>query len=181
MAIENYFEWLKTYINGGDPNYESLLLYLFDYDFIWVHPLDENRYADGIDLRENYYYHYCTEEEKDIFIQYLDKPCSIFEMLIALSLRCGDLMASAENGADYEYWFWSMIESLGLMGMHNESFDLDIVSDICERLNNKTYASDGRGGLFTIKDYPYDIRDLEIWRQMNLYMNYILQKEDERC
>lgn len=166
-----------SFIDGGDPAYGSLLSYLFDCEFIWSHPLDENRYVDGINLRDDYSYYHCPEDERDIFISEVKgKPCSMLEMLIALTIRCGNFMANSE-GVDYSFWFWNMLDHLELMDMHDRMFDRNSVDDICDRFISREYSPDGRGGLFWIPNCPYDLRKLEIWRQVNLYMIYISEGE----
>ena len=42
---------------------------------------------------------------------------------------------------------------------------------------NREYDSDGKGGLFTVKQSKYDMRTVEIWWQMNWYLDSILEQE----
>ena len=85
-----YFDWLCSLINDSQLSnkpYFKLLLYLYDTEFVYVLPMDGNRYEDGINLRyrfgdENYI-------EGPVIASCLDdKPCSILEMMVALADRC---------------------------------------------------------------------------------------------
>ena len=79
-------------------------------------------------------------------------------------------MADPEIGDRFGQWFWSMIESLGLMDMDDRHFRSFEVERLLEQFLNKEYAPDGRGGLFTVSGYRGDIRDLDIWYQMCAYL-----------
>ena len=48
------------------------------------------------------------------------------------------------------------------------------VDRILDIFLNRTYEANGRGGLFTIEDCPYDLRAVDIWYQMMWYLNTIL-------
>ena len=39
-----------------------------------------------------------------------------------------------------------------------------------------SYAPDGKGGLFTIRNPRFDMRSMEIWYQMNCYLNEIIRE-----
>ena len=76
-------------------------------------PMDGNRAEDGIDLRYRFGHeqHY-SDAMVASFLD--DRPCSVLEMMIALSIRCEEhIMDDPDVGNRTGQWFWSMIASLG--------------------------------------------------------------------
>jgi len=173
---KEYFEWLMDYICQGKylsrrDKYQDLLEYMFDYPFKWILQMDKNRYEDGLDLRESFLDEYNTDDMTYISE---DIPCSILEMMIALSIRIEEnIMGDDDLGDRTGKWFWEMIESLGLISMIHGNFDETYIWEVLDDFNNREYAPDGRGGLFTIKNCDVDLRDVEIWYQMNWHLNDI--------
>lgn len=174
----DYFLWMCQLVDDKIyrwERYKYLLNHLHNIDFQYDIPMDGNRAQDGMDLR----YHYGAQNGVDqhIIACYLDdKPCTVLEMMVALSLRCDtDIMAEPGRDICAGKWFWPMIRNLGLIGMTNTRFDMDTVDLVVDKMMRHTYDRNGRGGLFTVEGCPVDMRDVEIWYQMNWYLNDILR------
>lgn len=172
--IENdYFDWLYETVAGRrDGNskkisYKKLLSALHIREFYFILPMDENRAMDGIDLRSRFAYECKKYSEKEV-IEYLDGPCSVLEMMIALTLRIED-----EIIGDSTQWFWLMIFNLGLNDMMDTTFDREKVGKIIDIFLERKYEKDGKGGLFIIKNRVEDLRNVEIWYQMQWYIGEI--------
>ena len=177
-VLNEYFDWMcqivsdKQYI--GDRSYRKLLSKLHNIPFTYTIDMDGNRAADGIDLR--YRFGYERNYEDYIIASFLDdKPCSVLEMIVALALRCETIMEDPDYGDRTGEWFWGMIESLGLESMDDTSFNRNYVDDVIDIFLSRDYGRDGRGGLFTIKHPKRDLRTVEIWYQMNWYLDSILK------
>ena len=82
-------------------------------------------------------------------------------------------MGDPEIGDRTGKWFWNMITNLGLSSMDDEKFNKSCARDIITRFLNRQYESDGQGGLFTIKNCPYDLKKIEIWYQACWYLDSI--------
>lgn len=181
--INLYFKWMcglvcnKRY--SKRPSYQKLLRYLHSIDFQYSIPRDDNRAADGEDLR----YRFAYERRYDdvIIAEYLDdRPCSVLEMMIALALRCEeDIMDNPDLGDRKGQWFWEMLVNLGLGSMHDENFDEDYVDEVIERFHDRNYEPNGKGGLFTVENPPIDMRRAEIWYQMCWHLNEVLEQQGE--
>lgn len=171
---KSYFKWMCQLVSdkGQEVEYDKLLYFLSSIEFTYSNPMDRNRYGDGLSLRYRFAYdkHFDSEEIRLV----LDEPCSVLEMMVALALRCEEDIACSTEGDRTCVWFWKMIESLGLIDMTNEYFDIDEAELIIFRFLDRDYDRTGHGGLFTVHGAPYDMRDAEIWMQMNWYMNSIL-------
>lgn len=177
ILTDEYFDWLCHIVsrkNGGRIlSYKKLLYHLFNTDFIYTIEMDGNRAEDGINLR----YQFGQENEYDqrIIASCLDiMPCSVLEMMIALAIRQEDIMEDPKYGDRTSQWFWEMIDSLGLIFMDDSRFDTHHVDSIIQIFLNREYRKDGKGGLFTIKRCKYDLRHVDIWYQMNWYLNTII-------
>ena len=177
MTIEKeYFEWLCNIVCDSfskQASYEKLLAYLHSVAYKHSLPMDENRAEDGISMR----YRFARTKVPasnvwDIMCE-LDGECSMLEMMVALAVRCEEWMDDTSYGDRTGQWFWQMIVSLGIGGMTNARFDWDVVEPAIHRFLNQDYNSDGRGGLFTIRDCPHDLRGVQIWYQMCWYLDSI--------
>ena len=170
-----YFEWIYDLVcndrYASETSFRKLLMYLHSTEFIFVLPMDENRAVDGVSLR----YRFALSQDQEELADFLDGPCSVFEMMVALALRCEEnIMDDLEVGERTGQWFWNMVVSLGLGSMSDARFNKRQAKNIIERFLYREYESDGRGGLFMIKNCTRDLRDMEIWLQMNEYLKGIL-------
>ena len=169
-----YFEWLCELIDSKrfskQLSYRKLLMHLHNIEFTWFIQKDDNRADDGIQLRRRY-----ALQREDLSLQrYLQGPCSVLEMMIALAVRCEEwIMDDAQTGNRTGQWFWNMIRNLELNSMIDSKFDRTYVDDVIARLLNREYEPDGRGGLFTVKNCEYDLREVEIWWQLSWYLGSI--------
>lgn len=172
MTKNDYFEWLIEHVqNENDKSYAKLLRYLYNKEFRYTIFNDSNRAEDGIELRWLFYRQYGEVEES----YFLDEPCSVLEMMIALAIRCEEIMENPDMGDCTALWFWEMIDNLGLRSMTDERFDKKRVDSVIERFLNRTYGKDGTGSLFIVKDCGRDLRNVEIWYQMCWYLDDILR------
>lgn len=174
-----YFEWLCSLIRDSKPmkhvSYRKLMQYLYKEEFIYVLPMDGNRYDDGINLRYRFGYEYNIEDP--VIASCLDFPCSVLEMMVALAFRCEEhIMYNPENGFMPGRWFWLMIQNLNLTKMYDSAFDEELVNSIIWRFLNRGYNSDGEGSLVYIPNCQYDLRSMEIWYQMMRYLTEYLKK-----
>jgi hypothetical protein len=170
----DYFNWIYGLMCDGrfaeNITYKKLFKFLHDVEFEYFVPYDENRAADGIALRYRFcLIHGCEELEK-----YLTGPCSVLEMMVALAIRCEDIVDDPDKGDRTSQWFWGMISNLGLNSMTDSIFNDWLVNDVIARLLERDYEPDGRGGLFTVKGWNRDMRTAEIWHQLMAYINSIM-------
>lgn len=172
-ANDLYFEWLcskadRRVSNSMQDDFSiSLLRTLHDKEFYWTVPNDDNRCSDGEHLRTKF-----EEETGFDTYGYLDKPCSMLEMLVALAIRFEDAMYEPGTRDRTSVWFWEMCENAGLLDAYLEREDCDelTVDDILNRILERTYKRNGAGGLFPLRDTDKDQRNVELWYQMSAYL-----------
>lgn len=170
----DYFEWMIDIVcrDRFAPNisYRKMLTQLHAIEFVYSIPMDENRAVDGIELRRRYALRHGYDDLSD----YLTGPCSVFEMILALAIRCEEtIMDDTAYGNRTAQWFWGMIVNLGLGAVTDDQYDEQYVEDVILRFLNHEYEPDGRGGLFRVRHCNRDLRTVEIWYQMNWYLDTI--------
>lgn len=169
-----YYEWMYGRMCYGrcsdNISYHKLFEFLHGVEFSYMIHGDKNRAEDGRDLREYFAHIHDIEDISDL----INGPCSILEMMIALAIRIEDsIMDNPEIGDRAPQWFWKMIVTLGLGGMRDDLFNQKKAEKIINRFLNREYESDGKGGLFRVRDCEHDMRNVEIWVQMLWYLDTI--------
>lgn len=170
MRTEDYIQWLHDYV--GLPNkhrnrsYHQLFDYLHSKDFMWVILRDQARAEDGKELR----WEFIRASRASLApADWLNQPCSALEMMIGVARR---LATMTED--NIRPWFTQLLYNFGIDSYTDLDFgraaQLSVLDEKLERLNWRTYASDGSGGLFPL-DYPdEDQRHIEMWYQMNRWL-----------
>ena len=174
-----YFKWLSTLVFPNEEiqrNYIGLLNLLYEIEYIWNQniPLDENRYIDGINLRESFSYK--SKIPSDIVQNSIQGPCNILEMICELGLRIdNDIMATYYTGYDHGYfWIQKMLKNLNILQYDDLNFDEDAVRRKIDNFLKRRYSENGFGGLFYVPNSEKDMRSMNIWDQMcyYIYVNY---------
>lgn len=171
-----YFNWMLSIIHddlySDKVSFRKLLRYLHDVEFTWIINSDINRAVDGIELRRRFSksmgFEYCYLDK------YLEGPCTVLEMILALAIRCEEtIMDDPSKGDRTKQWFWGMINNLGLGAMTDNAFDRKRVKEIIDIFLNREYKRNGVGGLFMVRHCNRDLRKVDIWRQLCWYLNTI--------
>lgn len=176
-----YFIWLCNKLNSSRPNnkrkWTYLLEQMFDTDFYWVVPNDDNRSFDGKVLRDQYAY----ENGLSNYPKLIRDECSFLEMLVALADRCDTDIMAVEQPTEYQsgHWFWLFLENCGLAEYDDEHYDPDMIDVILNQIMSRNYMSNGFGGLFPLKNPSQDQREVELWYQMNEWLEENYPIDDE--
>lgn len=173
----DYFDWLYSMMCkdmfSSRISFRKLFSVMHETEFDYILDMDENRAHDGIDLRHRFAVDSGFDDE--YFSDYLRGPCSILELIVALALRCEEtIMDDTRYGDRTKQWFWTMIKNLGLGSMTDSDFDEDETREILDRFIKRKYSPDGKGGLFYIRNCKCDLRNVEIWYQLNWYLDSII-------
>jgi hypothetical protein len=170
-----------------DKSYLLLALALRKKEFYWTVPNDDNRGIDGKFLRDCFRSLSSEYDDADA----LDGPCNMLELLIGLARRMDDTMQDPEGptGAMSEEdrvarWFWEILGNVGLDYYTDEVWvekcGTMMVDMILNRILDRTYHRNGKGGLFPLRTPKKDQRKVEIWYQMSTYLleNYYSSEEE---
>lgn len=175
QIINDYFEWLWNFTKcRGHSQNRKIITLLHNIEFRYSIPMDANREEDGIDLRYRFITEVGIPKNYQEVYAYLDGPCSVLEMMIALAIRCEEsIMDDPDIGDRTSEWFWLMMKNLGLDYMSDRKFDRDIAEEKISIFLDRKYKRNGEGGLFVINGRR-DLRKVEIWYQMCWYLDTIM-------
>jgi hypothetical protein len=166
---ELYLVWLYGQISDiratrPSRSFWNLARELYTTPFEWFVPHDDARVDDGLDLRHDFIAEAMIPE---VDPDWMDLECSYLELLVALSRRLG--FQTDEPPAD---WFWVLIQNMGLIGC-NDTYRGDLkrlVKEVTDQITNRTYDTDGRGGLFPLRNAKKDQTKIDIWYQLCAYI-----------
>ena len=168
---ELYFDWLYTKIlrtPGGTPStsYRSLIFALHSTEFQWMVSGDDNRYADGLELRLEFLSEIGLETD-EVDQGWFNLECSVLEMLIAFSHRC-----AFQTEMDYKEWFWIFLDNLNLSEISDGSYreQSHYIYPTLMTFMGRGYDRRGHGGLFPLVHTRKDQRRIELWYQFNEYL-----------
>lgn len=156
----DYFLWLLRGV-GVDyeiTKYKKLYEFLWKEPFLVVHPRDNNRRLDGIDLRWRY-----AHETGESVSEIENLDCSVLEMLVAFAQRLDLEWFGTPGKPEPERIFWQMICNLGLQKYKDYHFTCE---KCCEIVKNWMNKCDKSCMIFPIE------RDLqsEFWEQAIHYL-----------
>jgi hypothetical protein len=162
---EEYLRWLAPQIREEEDQvqYWDLVSLLYEKEFVWTVHHDDNRLADGMDLRIEYAYVAGVSRAQMKALG----PCSFLEVLIGLSRRL-----SFAAGGSAPVWAWIMLGNLGLHKMVDPLNRRKVrkVDDILDTVIGRTYNPDGVGGFFPLAWPDDDMTQVELWYQMAAYI-----------
>lgn len=176
-TVADYYQWLldKVLINDQRASYWLLIAKLFKHQFYYSIPNDDNRAVDGQKLREKF----CEETGQHCEYSVFDFECTILEVLIALAYRAEFEMQEIGDNLDMKGWFWLFLRNLDLEKFTDDDFgDYTPSADvILHNFVTRSYAKNGKGGLFPLASPHADQRKVEIWYQFNAYVleNYYVE------
>lgn len=161
-AAEVYLGWLGSQINCPEgKTYNHLLVILLQKEFVWLVPNDDNRIADGLEIRQEF-----TNETGIVY----QEPCSVLEVILGLARRL-EFMAGGEAAG----WAWQLICNLELHKLSDPIGPRKAIKaeEILERLIWRNYEPDGTGGFFPLAWPDDDQTKVEIWYQLAFYVEEI--------
>lgn len=171
--LDDYFDWLyfrvRNQHHSKRASFRKLLSCLHSIDFRYSVDYDENRAADGVNMR----WYYVDDGGYDEILQW-DEPCTVLEMLIGLAIQMETIMTHPDIDYQAGHWFWMMISNLGLDYMSDGKFDRRHVYGAVSIFLDRAYEPDGYGNIIFIEDCDTDLRKVEIWQQMCWYLDSIL-------
>lgn len=157
----DYLDWLQGQVAlpPDGRSYRQLLEALNDKEFVWLIPNDDNRVADGLDLRREYFHEYGEMPGEE--------GATVLEVIVALSRRI-TFLADGEA----EQWAWCLIKNLEVHKFW-DPLTARKIKDLDDKLDCliwRTYHMDGQGGFFPLAWPEEDQSKVELWYQMNSYI-----------
>lgn len=148
---------------------EKIFKLLHNISFSYVLYRDNNRAEDGVALRKIYLENNYLADH--LLKMFQNRECSVLEMLIGLAIRVDNEYIGDPGEEHPEYFFIEMIENLGLCRLKQGPHMNRVVYTIAKTWMDRKFKRNGQGSPFPVKYDDRDQRELEIWDQMNSYVN----------
>lgn len=166
----NYRDWLIESVGSfEDKNYAPLLRELYRREFYSLVKYDEDRGSDGIALRGNWAELHNVDSDGLNF-----GPCKVLEVLIGISQRIEFQLFGSQWAEEWDYKkvFWHLLDNLNLLEYEGilKGSEYETVIHICDAFCARKYKCDGFGNIFRIFDSEKDVRKMNLWTQMGLYI-----------
>lgn len=171
-APKSYISWLRSQLDFIDsPNtYNELFAALLSHRYTWILPMDSNRAQDGKEVRERFY-------NSISYLEYpkwvKDEPCSFLEFLAAITFRM-NYICSGYNEDKTKEIFWLLLSNLGINELSDANWErMDgsrMVAEAVERVCKRKIDINGEGGLFPLQAPKQNQREVEVWYQMQAYI-----------
>lgn len=189
MTKTTYFQWLCDLVHceKHGKSYYKLLKIMWETLFIVKNKYDINRANDGSELKSDYIWDLYAQNESENITIHIDliSNCSILEMIIGISKRMAFELANNSDDELYFYhYFWEILDNLGLSWFDDDKMKLNPtqneyrIEEILKNLNERRYKRNGVGGMFPLKWPSKNQKRVEIWYQMQEYINEKYRIED---
>lgn len=161
---EAYLDFLEPQVGvdaSSNGAYWDIVNIMFAKEFVWLVPNDDNRIADGLDIRSEWEWFDNDEIVVDL------GPCSFLEVIIGLSRRMAFITDESAEG-----WAWQLLTNLRLGKMRDplSQYKIRKANDILDVVIWRNYNSDGSGGFFPLMRPRNNQREIELWYQMSEYI-----------
>jgi hypothetical protein len=161
-----YIHWLENQLTSEgdrpDRSYYELVHVMFNIEFTWTVPMDDNRVADGMEIRYEFAELHGLDRQEALDLG----PPSFIEVLLGLSRRLAFVA-----GGSAPRWAWELLVNLDLERMwdHLSRSKARQAETILETVINRDYRPDGVGGFFPLAWPTRDQREVELWYQLNAF------------
>lgn len=158
-----YYGWLvgQVDIHNG-KTFGELFELMHNTEFVWTIQGDDSRVADGLYLRNEF----TDSQEPNLNLG----GATFLEVLIGLSRRVAFIAGNTEHAPE---WAWTLIKNLRLY-KYSDPMSAERRANAEDKLQAviwRTYREDGLGGFFPLQNPSEDQTKVEIWYQMNAYVN----------
>ncbi|MBQ0143251.1 MAG: hypothetical protein KBT06_10755 [Prevotellaceae bacterium] len=173
--VREYKNWLEEnarYLLEPYGCYSKLIEALNTTEFYALIERDENRIADGRDMRRTFLYD-TNDYSFNEYVYLENLPVTVLEVLLGLAYRCENtILGDPDYGNRTGEWFYTMLESMNVINYDDYNFDIYDVDLAVHYMLERNYSPDGAGGLFYVPNAKHDMRECEIWHQMHMWINY---------
>ena len=174
---EDYFTWLYNQTSPAKGTFRKLCHILHQKKYRWAVPNDDNRCRDGLDLRQLFIEERHLDEAHIEVVYFMKGGCTVLEMLVGVAQRLDFLNTDMEHTAPKTAkWFHILLRNLRLNDFRDSSewntYVERTIDHILDGMLDRTYDASGNGSLFPMKRTPpKDMRNVEIWYQMMLWLD----------
>lgn len=182
ILTSKYHDWVFKNIIESDQydvyKYSKLMGYLQTKEFYYSYPMDANRVADANSLKVRFGQGLGISVNDRYFCEWVNfTKVTVFDVMAALALRVYEEVTwDFDPPIRQNDIFWIMIESMHLDRMNDNDFDLGEVIRRVENMLYRRFESDGDGGLFRVRGIQRNMREAEIWYQMQWWAASVFER-----
>lgn len=176
MIRETYFDWLRSEcftLPGERRTYEGVLRQLHDIPFTYLIWSDENRAGDALSFRQYEFLEFqdgLAGIDPLVLGHWATAAPSVLEVLLGCARRWAYMF-----GGNVPFYFNHMFRNMGydqFQGRVLDAADTHRVRVLTDRWLSRQFLANGMGSPFPVTDGfnpTPDMRQLDIWSQMNAY------------
>lgn len=171
---ETYFDWLRSDCFSETREqlaYDTCLRLLHEIPFYWTIWSDENRAGDALAYRQSEFLGYQSSLESidpEWLSMWSAATPSVLEVLLGMARRYESYFE-----APVSYYFSEhLFANLGLKRYHGRHISLARQDAVRSRIDDwlaRQFEPNGQGSPFPIHRPQCDMREVDIWAQMNAY------------
>lgn len=175
-SLVKYFTFLTRDLGRGKPEGDGSYVLLYEELFKHIYTPsvgnDVDRSRDGLEIREKFLLNSGLDRIKDIPLE-----CTFLEMLVGLAIRMNFALYDPEDPNRIGVYFWVMINNVEIgysddAIIDNPVFTTGQIIRAVEGVNERLYAPSGiDGGLFPLPWTEKNMREMELWYQMQEYLS----------
>ena len=166
-VIREYREWLIDQVNTVE-DYTYMLRELYSIEFYSTVSNDEDRGMDGLVLRNEWADSVGYAGSLDFGV------ANMLEVIIGIARRIEFRLFGTIYVDEWDYVriFWDLIDNLGLGEMFGtlSRYTFDEIYEIVTLFLSRQYKRHRKGNIFDIQDDTINLRKLNIWTQMGIYV-----------
>lgn len=167
-AERDYRDWLISMVNIMDVDYTYLLRELYSIEFYSIMKYDEDRGMDGLALRDEW----AASTDYDGSLDF--GVAKVLEVLVGVAKRVEFQLFGTPYIDEWDEVriFWELIDNLGLSEMFGtlSRYTFDTIHQNVTQFLNREYNRHKNGNIFVLEKNEQDLRKLNIWTQMGLYV-----------
>jgi len=176
LLVETYFDWLASEafsLPSERREYEGVLRELHDIPFYWTILADDSRAGDALFFRQQNFLEYQTgldDMDQTILAHWATAQPSVLEVLLGIARRWTFYFEGAPA-----FYFKHLFHNLGFYGCPGRSLTKatrERIRNQCDIWMSRQFEPNGEGSPFPLRqgfDGIPDMRQIDIWSQMNAY------------
>lgn len=175
VLVETYFDWLESEAFNTKTDrtrYRGVMRALHDIPFYWTVVSDDNRAGDAVTFRQYEFLQFqdgLEDMDQVVLGQWATAAPSVLEVLLGIARRWAFFFEG-------EVWvfFWHLFANMGFNrfpGQRLTGGTKELIRNKCDIWMSRQFNANGYGSPFHIHQTfdRFDMREVDIWGQMNAY------------
>lgn len=171
IIFNKYTMWLGRKVATNETShYIFLLEELNKVEYYFIHPLDQARVIDALELRKQF----ATEDGSNAIYDVMPGSCTALELLVAMAERADYTLYNTADGSRTGQFFWLFVENLGLLYLSDDNWSFEAANFIRVTVNkwfDRRFNPNGYGSPWPIPTTRVDLTTVSFWDAMQWYLS----------